>query len=205
MEKEQEEVQKVFPHYYQHFVTDGVEFNMYIGQSIVPGHSFNKLYLKNLRLWQLTHLIRIAQLNYKLQLELDLPLQTTQLVLSYNEAISIEFRTDERKFDVEGTHSARYEVIKKRIDKVYIRDSNERLVKVGTLAIVYSSSSEAREYSQYIKFLKKQHLLTGETERLELESLQGVDGLKALRINILFEDFESEFKISKGAVEKSDA
>jgi hypothetical protein len=36
----------------------------------------------------------------------------------------------------------------------------------------------------YIEYLKSKNLLTGDIERLELEELQGVSGLKALRIAV---------------------
>jgi hypothetical protein len=44
-------------------------------------------------------------------------LQTTQLILIHSQPISISFRKDERKFDVEGSYNIRYEVIKKRLIK----------------------------------------------------------------------------------------
>jgi hypothetical protein len=65
----------------------------------------------------------------------------------YSKPISISFRNVERKFDVDGGYSARYEVIKKRIDKVRIKHSHERLTKPGTIAIVYSHSDEEKEYA----------------------------------------------------------
>jgi hypothetical protein len=120
--------------------------------------------------------------------KLHLPLQTTQLVLVYNEPISIRFRNAERKFDVDGVHHARYEVVKKRIDKALIKGTSERLAQPGTIAIVYSHDDEAKEYQQYIDYLKTQNLLTGPTETLEVEELQSVSGLKALRVPVQLEE-----------------
>ncbi len=54
----------------------------------------------------------------------------------------------------------------------------------GKIAIVYSQTSEALEYKRYIEYLKSKDYITGEVEELELENLQGVQGLKALRIKI---------------------
>ena len=187
LDKAQEEAQNIYPHYFERFVTDGVEFNMYIGQSIAPSKPFNKLYLKNLRLWQLEFVALAAQKIKKLQTKLPLPLETTQLILVHNDPLSISFRTSERKFDVDGVYNARYEVMKKRIDKVHIKESNERLTRPGSIAIVYSGDKEVQEYLQYIKFLKKKQLLVGEPELLDLEELQGVSGLKAIRIDINME------------------
>ena len=39
-----------------------------------------------------------------------------------------------------------------------------------------------------VEFLQHEKLLTGEVERLELEELQGVGGLKALRIGVQFHE-----------------
>ena len=49
--------------------------------------------------------------------------------------------------------------------------------------------------------LKKEKLLEGEAEKLELEDLQGVTGLKALRISIRHEQ-ESQGKASKGVTKE---
>jgi hypothetical protein len=111
-------------------------------------------------------------------------LQTTQLILAHHYPISISFRAAERKFDVEGAYNIRYEIIKKRIDKVHLKDTNERLTQPGKIAIVFSQPDEAAEYLKYIEFLTDQGLLKGEVERLDLEELQGVSGLKALRVAV---------------------
>src|ERR1700743_3532394 len=43
-----DEIQKSYPSYFEKFRTDGVEFDIYIGQSIAPDHPFDLLYLPNL-------------------------------------------------------------------------------------------------------------------------------------------------------------
>lgn len=193
IDREQEAAQKIFPHYFERFVTDGVDFNIYIGQSISPDKKFDFFYLKNLKIWQLSTLAKAARLTHKLEKELPLRLQTSQLILAHSHPISISFRTAERKFDVDGAYNIRYEIIKKRIDKVHVKDSNERLTQPGTIAIVYSQPQEAQEYLEYIEFLQNQGLLTGEVEKFDLEELQGVSGLKGLRIAInLAEEPETE-------------
>lgn len=194
LEKEQQDAQGIYPHYFERFVTDGVDFNMYIGQSIVPAKPFNKLYLRNLRLWQLHFLAQAARQVHKHTPRLPVVLETTQLILVYTDPLSISFRTAERKFDVDGVYNVRYEVVKKRIDKALIKGTNERLTQPGTIAIVYANDSEAKEYMQYINFLKKQALLEGEVEWLELEDLQGVSGLKALRVPVQLEKKEAPGK-----------
>lgn len=192
IDKEQKAAQAIFPHYFERFVTDGVEFNIYIGQSISPQTPFNKIYLRNLKIWQLTTLAKAAQLSAGLLDQLPVPLQTTQLILSHSLPISISFRLAERKFDVDGAYNIRYEIIKKRIDKVHIKDTNERLTQPGKIAIVYSQPKEAEEYREYIEYLSAQGLFTDEIEQLELEELQGVVGLKAVRITIKIENQNSQ-------------
>ncbi|RYG04188.1 MAG: hypothetical protein EOO02_06680 [Chitinophagaceae bacterium] len=190
IDDEQRSAQQIFPHYFERFVTDGVDFNIYIGQSITPDQRFDFFYLKNLKIWQINTLAKAAILTNKLQKKLAVPLQTSQLILAHSQPISISFRTAERKFDVDGAYNIRYEIIKKRIDKVHIKNSNERLTQPGMLAIVYSQTHEATEYLEYIEFLQNQGLLIGEVERFDLEELQGVSGLRGLRVGINF-DYDS--------------
>ena len=181
---EQKLAQHIYPHYFERFVTDGVDFNIYVGQSIAPAIPFTEFYLRNLKIWQMSTLARAAQLSEELLKDLSVTLQTTQLILAHEHPISISFRPAERKFDVDGAYNIRYEIIKKRIDKVHVKDSNQRLTQPGKLAIVYSQPKEAEEYLEYIEFLTNEGLLTGEPEKLELEELQGVSGLKAFRVGI---------------------
>ena len=188
IDREQQSAQQVYPHYFERYVTDGVEFNMYIGQSIAPGHKFNEIYLSNLKMWQLTTLAKVARLTALLENELPTLLSTTQLILANSIPISITFRTAERKFDVDGAYNIRYEIIKKRIDKVRIKATNERLTQPGKIAIVYTQPKEAAEYMEYIEFLQTHGLLKPNIENHELEELQGVVGLKALRVEVVLED-----------------
>ena len=164
-----------------------MEYDIYIGQSIAPQKPFDAVYLRNLRLWQLRSMAEIAKLTHKLLPSLKVPLQTTQLILVHNKPIDISFRRDERKFDVEGAYNIRYEMIKKRIDKVHIYNSTERLTQPGKIALVYTNPKEAEEYLQYISFLQSKNLLLKDLEHLDLEELQGVLGLKAIRIGVNLE------------------
>jgi hypothetical protein len=183
-EKEEETIQKSYPHYFEKYRTDGIEYNIYIGQSISPDRPFNLLYLKNIRLWQLKSMAEAARITHKLLPSLKVPLQTTQLILIHSLSISIGFRRDERKFDVEGSYNIRYEIIKKRLDKVRVKDTGERLTQPGKIAMVYSNQKEVPEYLEYIEFLKNKNILKPGIELLELEELQGVKGMKAIRVEI---------------------
>ncbi|MES1225945.1 MAG: GAF domain-containing protein, partial [Bacteroidota bacterium] len=203
--KEQSAAQKVFPHYFERYVTDGVEFNIYIGQSIAPRRKFDEIYLRNMKIWQLTVLARAAKLTHDMESEMALPLKTTQLILAHSIPLSISFRTAERKFDVDGAYNIRYEIVKKRIDKVRIKDTNERLTQPGKIAIVYSQAKEAGEYLEYIEFLQNQKLLNPGVEKYDLEELQGVSGLKALRVDVNFNEvgkMQSRIELSNTTTEK---
>ena len=168
-------------------MTDGVEFNIYIGQSIAPRRKFDEIYLRNMKIWQLTVLSRAAKLTHAMESELSHPLKTTQLILAHSIPLSISFRTAERKFDVDGAYNIRYEIVKKRIDKVRIKDTNERLTQPGKIASVYSQAKEAGEYLEYVEFLQNQKILKPGVDNYDLEELQGVIGLKALRVEVNFD------------------
>ncbi|MCJ0743779.1 hypothetical protein [Pedobacter montanisoli] len=187
LERAQEELQKTFPFYFAKFRTDGVEYDIYIGQEIAPDIPFDTLFLKNMRLWQLQSMVEIARLTNRLVNKMVKPLLTTQLIFIHSNPIDISFRNDERRFDVEGSYNIRYEVIKKRIDKVKIRDKDERLTQPGKIALIYHNTFEANEYLTYISYLQEQKLLTTDVEMLELEELQGISGLKALRVGVNYE------------------
>lgn len=177
-------IQEIFPCYFEKFRTDGVEFDIYLGQSIAPEISFNEEIVHDFRLRQLRVIAEIGRTTANLTAHLPLPLETTQLIFVYEKLIDIGFRTDEQRFDVEGSYNIRYQMVKKRIDKAHIKDSAERLTQPGKIAIVYFNSAEAQEYLGYIKILQSEGLLTDFVEYIEIEELQGVEGLKALRVEV---------------------
>lgn len=182
-----DEIQHSYPCYFEKFRTDGVEYDIYIGQSITPGKPYSNIYLQNLRLMQLRSMAAIANYSNSLQHLLSWPVQTTQLIFIHSHPIDIKFRRDEKRFDVEGAYNIRYHIIKKRIDKVRLKDSRERLTQPGKIALVYFSQNEADEYISYVHYLQQQKILKNDLEYLELEELQGVAGLKALRVGVVLE------------------
>lgn len=184
LEYQEDVLQRSYPHYFEKYRTDGVEYNIYIGQSMAPDHPFDLLYLKNIRIWQLQSMAEVARITHKLLPSLKVPLETTQLILIHNQPISISFRKDERRFDVEGSYNIRYEIMKKRIDKARIKDTQERLTQPGKISMVYCNQKEAQEYEEYIQFLQSKDLLRPGIEILDLEELQGLRGLRAFRVNI---------------------
>jgi hypothetical protein len=185
LDKEQKAAQSIFPHYFERFKTDGVEHNLYIGASIAPEQQFDKIYLSNLRLWQLQTLCKMELEHHRYKSVLPYELDVTSLILVFSSPITIRFRMDEKRFDVDGTYNARYEVVKKRIDKANIKGTEERITQQEKITIVYSHKEEEREYLKYIKFLQFKNVLEPTIEQFDVEELQGVSGLKAIRIKVV--------------------
>lgn len=189
------DAQKMFPHYFERFKTDGISYNIYIGQSLVNKNTYNKIYLENLRLWQLQLTCEMELIARNLKESLSHKLEVASLILVHSKPLSIKFRMDEKRFDVDGAYNIRYEIIKKRIDKSHIKNTIERLTQPGKIAIVYSQNKDAEEYIKYINYLQAKNYLLPTIEDVELEDLQGVSGLNALRVQVNFE--QNNAKINK--------
>ncbi len=183
-EQAQLKLQKIYPCYFEKFRSDGVEYDIYTGQTIAPAVEFTPAHLKQFRSWQVKSMLDVAKLAYTLQAKMPVPLEVASLIFVHSSQINICFRNDERRFDVEGYYNIRYEVIKKRIDKVRIKDTDERLTQPGHIALVYFNDAEAEDYIAYIKELQKEKTLKNDLQFVQLEELQGVTGLKALRVSI---------------------
>ena len=189
IDHKQIEAQEMFPHYFECFKTDGIDYNMYIGQSIVSNRVYDKIYLHNLRLWQLEVMCELENIAHNLKDELEHTLEVASLILVHSTPLTIKFRMDEKHFDVDGARNVRYEVIKKRIEKAMIKNSSERLTQPGKIAIIYAQPKEAEEYYKYIKHLQSKKYLLDEIESLDLEDLKGISGLKTLRVSVNYSQF----------------
>lgn len=184
IDKHEEQAQAMFPHYFEKYKTDGVDYNLYVGASLVENGRFNTLYLNNLRLWQLMMMAGLVWELERLKPTLKIPLEAAHLILVHSTPLSIRFRLEEKKFDVDGAYNIRYEIIKKRIDKARIKSTDERLTQPGKIAIVYAQDKDAQEYRRYFKYLNAAGYLEDEVEDVQLEELQGVSGLRALRVTV---------------------
>jgi hypothetical protein len=180
--------QRMFPHYFEKQKTDGVDYQMYVGAGLVENGRVDPLCLKNLRLWQLMVTCGIAVRAHQLRDRLPIPLETTHLILVQHAPLSIRFRFDEKRFDVDGAYDIRYEIVKKRIDKALVQGTAERVTQPGKVAIIYTQPGEALEYRAYIEYLQSIGYLTGSVEQLELGELQGVQGLRALRVQVALDN-----------------
>ncbi|GAA4962754.1 GAF domain-containing protein [Algibacter aquimarinus] len=192
LDKKQVEAQQMYPHYFERFKTDGVEHNMYIGESITKEDSFNLIYLYNLRLWQLQVMCEMENSYYQMRSDFPVSLDVASMILVFSQPLSISFRMDEKQFDVDGTYNARYEIVKKRVDKAYIKGTTERITQKGKITIVYSQKQDEQEYLRYVKFLQSKNYLDNDIEILELQDLQAVTGLKAIRVSVLYHKNEDD-------------
>ncbi|CAN5840278.1 hypothetical protein BH11BAC4_BH11BAC4_02430 [soil metagenome] len=187
LDKRQLDAQQMFPHYFERYKTDGIEYNIYAGASIAKDLFFDKIYIHNLRLWQLMVMSEMENEFNDIKKSLQEPLEIASLIMVHSDPLAIHFRLDEKRFDVKGAYNARYEIIKSRIDKALVKGTAERITVPGKLAIVYSNEQDADEYVRYINFLaNKGYFKKGTIEQLELEDLQGITGLQALRVEIKY-------------------
>ena len=183
-EEEQEKFQEFFPHYFEKQSTDGVDHTIYIGQSLVKDREFHHLYMHNVRLWQLMVMCGAAWVAENLKASLPVPLDLTHLIVVQATTLAIRFSNDEKQFEVDGAYNIRYEIMKKRIDKAIVKGTGERLTQPGKLAIVYSQKKERADYQKYVQYLQNDGYFLEEVEELEIDDLQGVHGLRALRVGI---------------------
>ncbi|MBU1740296.1 MAG: GAF domain-containing protein, partial [Proteobacteria bacterium] len=183
LDQEAAQIQQNFPHYFERHRTDGVDYLAYMGGSMTEDGGFNPVYSKNMRLWQVMVACGLAWHTAQLKSELPIELDTAHLILVQDTPLSIRFRYDEKKFDVDGAYDVRHQILRSRIDKARVK-GGERLTQPGQVAIIYSQRSEAQEMTRHLEYLRDQGYLTGQFERLDLEDLPGVQGLMALRMEI---------------------
>ncbi|MEQ9422970.1 MAG: GAF domain-containing protein [Cyclobacteriaceae bacterium] len=194
LDEKQQEAQQMFPHYFERYKTDGIEYNLYIGASITKGRVFNKIYLRNLRLWQLATMCELENEFLEIKDQLPTPMEVSSLILVYSTPISIHFRMDEKQFDINGAYNARYEIIKKRIDKAHIKGTKERITHPGKIAIIYTQDQDAEDYRMYLRFLASKGYIKRNFEDHPLEDLQGISGLNALRAEV---DFKKKMTVEE--------
>jgi hypothetical protein len=115
-------------------------------------------------------------------------LDTCHLILVNHTPLSIRFRYDEKRFDVDGAYDVRHEIIKSRIDKAVVKGTRDRLTQPGRIAVVYSQAEEGLDTQRHIEYLQAKGSLLDDLEFLDIEDLPGVRGLKALRVGVNVEE-----------------
>ena len=81
LEAEERAAQAASPHFFEMQRTDGVDYSIYAGASLLEDGGFAPLHLRNLRLWQLMVACGIAAQVEALKPRLPQPLEITNLVL----------------------------------------------------------------------------------------------------------------------------
>jgi len=142
-------------------------------------------------LWQLQVICEMEKVFYQEIKNYPIQMQVASLIFAYDKEITIRYRIDEKQFDVDGAYNVRYEMIKKRIDKAHIKGTDERITQPHKLVVVYAHDDMEREYLNYFDFLQSKGIIKKEIEKIELEELQGAQGLKALRATIIHEPISS--------------
>jgi hypothetical protein len=184
LEQEDELIQQTFPHYFEKRQTDGVDYMMYIGASMMENQHLPSFHIKDLTLWQLMLACGLALQAEQVKPKLKIPLDTCHLILINHSPLSIRFRFDEKRFDVDGAYNVRQEIIKSRLDKALIKGSGERLTQPGKIAVVYSNPSEGKAIRQHMDYLMNIGKLQDDLEILNLDDMPDVRGLKALRVGV---------------------
>lgn len=179
----QAKMQTIIPHYCDVETTDGIDHMIYAGESI--NASFSPFYLRSLRYEQLRGICHCARRAFQIQTEFDTTLEMTHLVLVQDLTVDIfhDERTD-RPFEVRGTRDTRYEIVKKRIDKAVDQETRDRITQPGQLTVVYSTGSERQQYEEYLRYLMREGWVEEQVDQGVVEPLQGVTGLKYLRVVI---------------------
>jgi hypothetical protein len=62
-------------------------------------------------------------------------LMDTHLIIMSQAPLSIRFRFDEKRFDVDGAHNIAREIVKSRIEKTMVKDGKERLTQPQRIAM----------------------------------------------------------------------
>jgi hypothetical protein len=187
LDGEQIIAQSSFPHYFDKHKTDGVDYTIYIGASMVEREDFNDLHADYLRLWQMIVACGVGWHAEQLKRSLQVKLDVTHLIHVSHNPVAIHFRFDEKRFDVDGTQNTGLEIIRSRIDKATVKAGSERLTQPGKIAVVFANQKEEEAIRLHIDFLMDKGFLLEEIEALELDRLPDVDGLRALRVSINLE------------------
>ncbi|MFO7749920.1 MAG: GAF domain-containing protein [Desulfobacteraceae bacterium] len=184
MDREDSLVQESFPHYFEKRQTDGLDYMMYIGASMNKNQQLSRFHIQNMTLWQLILAWGLARETEKIKPRLKVPMDVCHLILVNHTPLSIRFRFDEKRFDVDGAYDVRHEIIKSRLDKALVKGSKERLTQPGRIAVVYANPEEEQEIRRHIDFLTSQGRLCNDMERLDLEDMPDVSGMKAIRVGV---------------------
>ena len=80
------------------------------------------------------------------------------------------------------------------MDKAFIKGTEERVTTKGKMSIIYSQREDELEYLKYVRFMQSKNMLANDVEILELQDLQGVTGLKAIRVSLIYQKKDGDDK-----------
>ena len=198
LENEQALAQSLFSHYFEKHQTDGLDYIIYLGDSMSEEVKLTRFHIQNLGLWQLSLAAGMARETERFKPLLKVTLDTCHLILVNRTPLSIRFRYDEKRFDVDGAYDVRHEIIKSRIDKAIVKGTGERLTQPGRIALVFSNSEEGLEMRRHIDFLHARGELLDDLEELNIDDLPGVQGLRALRVGVNLKAHETRDSVALG-------
>lgn len=72
--------------------------------------------------------------------------------------------------------------------KAIVKATNERMTQEGKVAVVYLSDDDKNDYLEYLEYFTRNQIIEPEVEELELENMQGVQGLRAIRFTVKLND-----------------
>jgi len=75
-------------------------------------------------------------------------------------------------------------MLKKRIDKATILGTTERLTQPGHLSVVFTHDQEPQLYERHFAYLLNKEKIEPGWQLLEIEPMQGVEGLRAMRAKV---------------------
>ena len=197
LDLEEQAAQAMFPHYFEKQKTDGVDYQIYVGASLLEDGRVDPLYLKNLRLWQLMVTCGIAVARRAAARPPPDPARDDAPDPGPARAA------------VDPVPVRREALRRRRRVRHPLRDHQEANRQGGGPgddrardpageggASSTASPARRRSTAAYIEYLQNLGYLTGGVEELELEELQGVQGLRALRVQVALDNPKLQERIN---------
>ena len=177
--------QREAPHVLRPTVTDGLEYDGFVGPSLVSeAASWNGPDALR-RLWRWQVALHLALERAAQRAGVPDGLRVAHLLLFHADPLDVRFRTDELRLDVDGPAHAYVEVVKKRIEKA--REAGEdghprpdRLSQPGHLTVVCSGRETVQDARRVLAAFVETGALS-EPASVRIEPLNGVGEITALR------------------------
>ena len=74
------------------------------------------------------------------------------------------------------------------MSKAFVKGANERINLPHKICIIYTEDILKEEYTNYINLLIDKNFLKKDVEYLEIDDLQGISGLQAIRVSINYKN-----------------